>query len=306
MIESEALYHMAGVSATQPVPVCFAGDAGAQPPGLAGHRPGSGEAPPGAAGMLGAGCGGAPAVRRPLLLKYRRLHRHRPRCPARGAPPGLGAGRVGWARLLGPRRGRPFLPFLPFLLFLLPRDITAPLPLEQPRTAAARQHRLAPRTARFGSTGTDPPGSPHARGRARMGTRVCTGGRGHTGTCTGACMSTCTRVGVHGHMCTALHRGRDMCMHKCASRHKSALGCTDLHQGRNVWLCKCAPTPKSALRRVCACAHVQVCTLARTAAHTEFRAGRGRAAWGVWGCDFWSGQVHLCSHSERFLVAVGW
>lgn len=169
MIESQALYHMAGVSATQPVPVCFAGDAGAQPPGLAGHRPGSGEAPPGAAGMLGAGCGGAPAVRRPLVLKYRRHHRHRPRCPARGAPPGLGAGRVGWARLLGPHRGRPFLPFL---LFLLPRDITAPLPLEQPRTAAARQHRLAPRTARFGSTGTDPPPGAPMRGDALAWARV--------------------------------------------------------------------------------------------------------------------------------------
>lgn len=128
MIESQALYHMAGVSATQPVPVCFAGDAGAQPPGLAGHRPGSGE-----------------------------------------APPGLGAGRVGWARLLGPHRGRPFLPFL---LFLLPRDITAPLPLEQPRTAAARQHRLAPRTARFGSTGTDPPPGAPMRGDALAWARV--------------------------------------------------------------------------------------------------------------------------------------
>lgn len=169
MIESEALYHMAGVSATQPVPVCFAGDAGAQPPGLAGHRPGSGEAPPGAAGMLGAGCGGAHAVRRPLVLKYRRPHRHRPRCPARGAPPGLGAGGVGWARLLGPHRGRSLLPFL---LFLLPRDITAPLPLEQPRTAAARQHRLAPRTARFGSTGTDPPPGAPVRGHALIWARV--------------------------------------------------------------------------------------------------------------------------------------
>lgn len=102
-----------------------------------------------------------------------------------------------------------------------------------------------------------------------MGTRAYTGGCGHTGTCTGACTSTCTRVGVHGHMCTALHRGRDVCVHKCASMHKSAPGCTDLHQGRHVCLCKCAPTPKSALRCVCVRALTYRCARFHARLHTQ-------------------------------------
>lgn len=123
-------------------------------------------------------------------------------------------------------------------------------------------------------------------------------------------MSTGTRVGVHGHVCTPLHRGRAVCVHKCASTHKSALRCTDLHQGRKVCMYKHASAHKSALRFVCARALTYRCARFHARLHTQsFARGklrRGRAAWGVRGCDFWSGQGHLCSHSEQFLTAMGW